>query len=151
VQQPAACHEEDPEGEEGNVPPGLLGPAAHVVDPQQVVVHQALDQVEQSPTGEHQAPERTGRPHRPPRAVRTRGEKADAGEDAQPGEDMEEPVPEGVGLQPAHRVGRVVRHSEPVGVRSREHVVPLQHLVQEYAVQEPAETHAEKQAGRRML
>jgi hypothetical protein len=52
---------------------------------------------------------------------------------------MEEPVGQGVGLEPGHRVRRVVDGG-------REHVVPLQDLVEDDAVHEPAEAHSQQHA-----
>ncbi len=56
---------------------------------------------------------------------------------------MEQSVPERVDLQSVDRVGRVVGDADAVVVGARQHVMPLQYLMEQDAVDESTETDAE--------
>ena len=117
------------------------------MDPQDVVVDDALDEVEEPPPRQDPAPEHTGGPG-PAVVVRDpRVEDPQPGQDAEPGEGVEQAVPQRVHLQPVHRGGRVVADGDVGRRRAGQHVVPLQHLVQEDPVDEAAEAHTEEDAG----
>jgi hypothetical protein len=130
------------EGEEAEVPPEGVGDVVpHVVDAEQVVVDDALDQVEPAPPGEEEPAEAT-----PPADPSGAGQEPDPEDDEQPGDDVEQPVPERVLLErPDRGVGE-----RGVAVLGGEQVVPLQDLVQDDAVEEAAETDAEGEAAERV-
>ena len=70
------------------------------------------------------------------RAARLRAVHTSADDDHQPGDEVEDAVPEGVRLEAGEVVGRHPGHHE---------VVPLQHLVQDDAVEERAQPEAGEQ------
>ena len=108
---------------------------------EQVVVDDALDEVERSPAGEQQ-PEQRGRASGAPSLPRRHSSPTPARRD--PGASVEEAVGERVGLQPGDGRRRG-------GRRCRQQVVPLQDLVQHDAVDEAAEPDAEQKPPRRAI
>jgi hypothetical protein len=106
------------------------------MDPEQLVVDQALHQVEHAPAGEEQAEMRA------PRGCELAALPGSYQEDRRrehekPCGQVEEPVDERVRLQPGHGVHRLA------AVIASEHVVPLQDLVKHDPVDEPAEAQAQ--------
>src|SRR5829696_1814190 len=76
-----------------------------------------------------------------PQPSRAPPEGGDPDGDGDPGERMEEAVRKRVRLEARHRRGRVA-------ALAAQHVVPLEDLVEDDAVDEPAEPDAEEDAGR---
>ncbi len=110
---------------------------ADVVQPENVMVDDAFDHVEHPPacreqTGEHPAPARAVNRHAIP-------EERQSGDRRNPGERMEHPVREGVVLQPCDR-----RHRETA--LGGEHVVPLQDLVEDDAVDKSSKANPQENA-----
>ncbi len=58
---------------------------------------------------------------------------------------MEQSVPDHVDAQPGHRVGGEALEPDPVVAAVAQHVVPLEELVQQDAVDEAAQADAEEQ------
>jgi hypothetical protein len=110
-----------------------------VVQAEQVVVDDALDEVEEAEAHQHRARQQLPRPAHMG-AVRPSPQHDQAEQDEDVGSGMKEPVPERVDLQVRHAVGRITRAGE--------HVVPLEHLMQHDAVEEAAEAKAEQDSGR---
>jgi hypothetical protein len=110
------------------------------MDPEQLVVDQSLDEIEDAPPGQHHpevsAPGRRQLPS-PPRPHRQ--ERARGGEE--PGRQVEEPVGERVRLEAGDRIAGMVP-------RVGEQVMPLKDLVENDPVDEPAEAQAQDE-GRR--
>jgi hypothetical protein len=107
------------------------------VDPEHEVVEHALDEVEEPPADEARAGERAPGPGLG-RARRRAPEQHDAGQRHRPREGMEQPVPHHVELEVHDARRRIER---------RQHVVELEDLVEDDAVDEAAEPDAEHRAG----
>lgn len=101
------------------------GPAdvvTYMVDTEEVVIDDALDQVEDAPAGEHEA--EVEAPVRGQPTLTPRGDRGDrAEEDEEPGRDVEEPVGQRIHLESGDGGHRVV-------LDVTDHVVPLEDLVQ---------------------
>lgn len=65
LHRPADEDEQRAEREESEIPPELVGPAADVMDAEDVVVDHAFNQVEQPPADENPTPEHSGGPDAP--------------------------------------------------------------------------------------
>jgi hypothetical protein len=139
-QQPARDQQHRIEREKAEIPVGLIGALADVVAAEQMVVDETLGDVEEPPAEQHPAGEHAARADA---HVRPRGppEEPDADGSEDPRRRVEEPVGEGVRLEPGD--GRL-----RIAALAREHVVPLQDLVQHDAVHEAAQPDAEHDAGR---
>src|SRR5687768_620193 len=107
------------------------------MDAEQVVIDGAFDQVEQAPTDQEEPdegpdrPERGRSPTRPPEEGQPGG-----GEDV--GDCVEEPVGEGLDLRAPNRGRRPA-------IGAAQQAVPLEDLVEDDAVEEAAESHAQQQ------
>ena len=105
---------------------------------QQLVIDEALDEVEQPPSDKEAAKEQLVRPEQmlpvggPPQDEETNDDEDVRGA-------VEDAVPEGVEFQAWNVLDRVPR---------AEHVVPLEHLVQDDTVEEAPKTEPKKDAGR---
>ena len=109
-----------------------------MVDPEELVVDEALDDVEGAPAREQRADMYAPRRSEPALLPGThRHDHRRRDED--PCAEMEEAVGERVHFQVCHGVGRSI---------TGEHVMPLEDLVEDDAVQEPAESEAHDEAGR---
>jgi hypothetical protein len=108
------------------------------MDAENLMVDQALDEIEGAPTGDHAA--QVERPAGREPSLSPLGERHDAGtDDEQPRRHVKEPVGHGVDLQPGER-------GEGVLLDIADHVVPLQDLVQHDSVDEPAQPDPVEQA-----
>ncbi|HEX2362416.1 MAG TPA: hypothetical protein VHI11_10120 [Jiangellaceae bacterium] len=108
------------------------------MDLEKVVVYQPFYNVEQSPPKENPAPKGPG--HNGSRStVDLDREQHEPNEHGDPRERVEEAIPERVPLQPEHSVD---------GLVVADHVVPLEDLVEQYAVDEAAQPDAQQNAGR---
>jgi hypothetical protein len=141
VQRPAADDQERTEHKEADVPRHRAAEVvAYVVHAQQLVVDETLDQVEETPSGQHQA--EVEAPARREAALAPLHQREHRGRHhEQPGRDVEEPVGQRVHLEPGQGRHRVPR-------RVTDHVVPLQDLVQHDAVHEAAQAEPVEHAGR---
>src|SRR4051812_17285925 len=129
-------HDDAPE-EEAEVVEQLIGTRSNVMQVQELMVDQAFDGVEEAPADEHAADERGRAAFLVPRPVRRhQNEHADDRDD--PGGRMEDAVTERVQLQVLDGIGR---H------RSADHVVPLEDLMQDDAVEESTEPDAQEDGG----
>src|SRR3954467_11770329 len=105
---------------------------------EKLMVDGALTHIEQTEAYQESAEEQLARPAEmgapcgPP-------EKSQPNGDEHVGERLKEPVPERVDLQVLEAVGRIAG--------SRDHMVPLQQLMQDDPVEKAAETEAEEDAG----
>jgi hypothetical protein len=112
------------------------------VNPKQLVVDQALHQVEDAPAGEEQPevhPPRRRQVAAPPGPE----QKDRGGRDEDPRRQVEQPVDEGVRLEPRDGIHPLA------AVVTREHVVPLEDLVEDDAVDEAPEPEPQHKGGRR--
>ncbi len=141
VERPATEDHRCAPDQEADIPVDPLLPRDRLVDvvqAKQMVVDHALNDVEEyrsrSASCRREA-SRTTRDVYGGRSAKARQAKHD--EDV--GRGMEEPVEECVDLEVLHAVRRIPG--------ARDHVMPLQHLVQHDAVEEPAEPESEKDAG----
>jgi hypothetical protein len=104
----------------------------HVMDSEELMIDQTLDEIEESPATEHRAEQHATGPHRIG-ATSGAEEQTDADGSHGPGYRMEEAVPDHVVLHRNERRGRDA---------AREHVVPLQDLVEEDSIEKAAEADA---------
>jgi hypothetical protein len=140
-QEPAADQHRSPPGKEAQVPVDPLLPRhrlVDVVDPEKVVVDDAFDQVEDAEAHEdapHQEltqPAEMGPTGRPPQDDQAEHDEHVRGR-------VEQPVPERVDLEVSTLVG-----GKP---GARQHVMPLQDLVQDDAVEQAAQAQSKEDAG----
>jgi len=118
-----------------------------VVDREDVVVDDALDEVEQAPAHQHPSPQRARCPHPAARARDPGVEHAEAREHREPRDGVEQAVPQRVHLQAVDGGRRELPDRDVGGGGAREHVVPLEDLVQQDAVDEAAHADAQQQTG----
>ena len=110
-----------------------------VVNAEQVMVDHALNHIENAEADQHRPGEEfPGPPEMRP--MRGTPERDQSEHDEDVGRGVEEPVEEGVDLQVLDAVRWIAG--------ARDHVMPLEHLVQHDAVEEPPEAQAEEDAGR---
>jgi hypothetical protein len=137
VQQPSADDEQDTEDQEPDIP-GQRSPqvVSDVMDAKDLVIDQPFDNVEDSPPGDDQPEVETpvgSEPSLPP--------SADCGDgtcqDQEPSSDVEESIGQCVHLEPGDRLHRLF---------VTDHVVPLQDLVQDDAIDEAPEAEAIEQS-----
>jgi hypothetical protein len=133
VEGPASNSQDDSEGEEAEVPgQGCTEVVAQVVDSKKVVIDQSFHDVEDTPSG-RQKPNLEPDVGRDPAPLPgTQHEQYPQG-DEQPRADVKQAVSQGVRLEPSNRVDGMI-----FGVA--EHVMPLEELVDDNAVDEPAKT-----------
>ncbi len=129
--------EEAAESEKRNVVEELVRTGPDVVDPEQLVIDRSLGEVESAPADQHEADQRADAVGDPP-AGSPQEHEPDRHE--QPGRGVEEAVREGVRLEPGDG-------GLGIALGAREHVVPLQDLVQHDAVHEAAEAYAQEDPG----
>jgi hypothetical protein len=127
--------QETPEGEETNVKQELVWAWSDVVDPQDVVVDDALDEVENPPTGEDPSQQ----------VLAARAEHVGTAPPERHEPDDQEPIRHGVEQAISERVhlkaADISRGEIP---RTGQHVMPLQDLVQQDAIEESAETQSQQ-------
>jgi dipeptidyl aminopeptidase/acylaminoacyl peptidase len=127
----------DAPDEETDVIEDLVGTRADVMKVQDLMVDQALDGVEETPADEHAADERRGPALLVPRPVR-RHQDEHAGDRDDPRRRVEDAVAQCVQLQVLQRVR---------WRRSADHVVPLEDLMEDDAVEESTQSDSEEDGG----
>ncbi len=140
-EQPATDDRRETECEEPEVPGPLVDPGAlaEVVKPENTMVHDTLDDVQEAPTNEKPADEGPAA-GRPAPVVGATPEEVDSCRDRQPRAGMEQPVGKRVVLEAADR--RLLEAS-----LTGQHVVPLKDLMEHDPVDETAEADPETDPG----
>ncbi len=142
MQSPAARDQEDPEGEEPEIPgQWATEVVTHVVDPQQLVVEEALDDVKESPPKQKEPDDRTPRGRGASAAPVPHG-GGHARDHEQPRAGVEHAVGNGVQLQTIDRVDGVAGYIA-------DQVMPLEDLMQDDAIDETPQAQADQESGRR--
>ena len=109
-----------------------------MVRAEQLVVHHPLNEVEDAPSEQESAGQQLAGPGEvPPMGRAPQDEQPDNDEDI--GAAVEQPVPKGVELQVAESVN---------WIPTAQHMVPLEHLVQDDAIEEAAKAKAEQDTSR---
>ena len=141
MQSPAARDQEDPEGEEPEIPgQWATEVVTHVVDPQQLVVEEALDDVKESPPKQK---EPTTERHEGAASTAPVPHGGDHARDhQQPRAGVEHAVGNGVQLQTIDRVDGVAGYIA-------DQMMPLEDLMQDDAIDETPQAQAEQESGRR--
>jgi hypothetical protein len=139
--QPASNDQKDAQCQEPEIIGCLMTcTLAHVVQPENLMVDETLNEVEDAPADEHPSEKRlTADCPPPPR--RPLPEKQDAHRDRDPGGGMEESIGERVVFQPSDGGLRVIRFAA-------QQVVPLEDLMEDNAVHEPPETDPDQNSWR---
>ena len=135
-EQPPGQDEECPKNEEGKIPGHFVCSVADMVKPEKVVVHEALDEIENAPSNEH-PPNQGSAAHRLVRRLAASPKQPQSEGDREPRRRVEEPVGKRVRLEPSHRCRRIAPFA-------RQQVMPLQDLVENDPVHEAAQAHAQQ-------
>src|SRR5829696_2184743 len=139
-ERPAARCKQRADDEERDVPGRLVAARANVVDPEDMMVDDAFDEVEHAPADEHPAEERAPVDGPPPLAGAV-PEDVETRRHRHPRRGVEEAVRERVRLEAGD--GR-----RGILALAREHVMPLEDLVENDPVNEPAKPDSEQNPGR---
>jgi hypothetical protein len=139
--QPASNDQKDAQGQESEIIGRLMTCALpHMVQAENLMVNETLNEVEEAPADEHPSEKRLTADCPPP-LRRPSPEKQDADGDRHPGGGMEESIGERVVLQPSDGGLRVIPFAA-------QQVVPLEDLMEDNAVHEPAETDPDQDSWR---
>jgi hypothetical protein len=139
--QPPREHQTKRKDEEAEIPGAFIAyTLTNVMERENVVVDNALDEVEEAPTKNRPAKE-GATANRPSPLARPSPEEPDTDRHSYPRGGVEEAVREHVVLESSEGRGRVVTFA-------REEVVPLEDLVENDAVDEPPEADANEDSGR---
>jgi len=103
-EQPPGQDEECPKNEEGKIPGHLVRSAADMMEPEKVVVHEALDDVENTPSNER-PPNKDSAAHWLVRRLAASPEQPQTEGDREPRRRVEEPIGKRVRLE-ASNCGR---------------------------------------------